>query len=232
MLVNQAAFEVMIFENQKITDRRRVVVGKPYHKTPMFSHAFEYAEFNPTWTVPRSIAGNEILPKLKSDPGYLERNNYKIYTSWKKDAPAMNPHSIDWSSVRANKFPYRIVQQPGSGNALGQVKYMFPNKFNVYLHDTQAKNLFSQTSRAFSHGCIRVQDPLDFGVKLFGASNLNKDKVNKILASKKTQRVKLSKKVPVHLSYFTAWVEDGKLVFHDDVYGRDKLVQNILFGRA
>jgi murein L,D-transpeptidase YcbB/YkuD len=232
VMVNQAAFEVQVVDGGRVIDRRRVVVGKPYHKTPMFSHTIQYADFNPTWTVPRSIAGNEILPKLRKDPGYLERNNYKVHTSWKADAPVMNPHSVDWNAVNGKKFPYKIVQQPGENNALGQVKIMFPNKFNVYLHDTQAKNLFSKKARAFSHGCIRVQDPLQFAEKVFGKRALSLSKMKKILANPKTQRVNIKKPVPVHLAYFTAWVEGGKVTFHKDVYGRDKLVSNILFGRA
>jgi len=231
VLVNQAAFEMMIYEKGKAQDRRRVVVGKPYHKTPMFSHTLQYIEFNPTWTVPRSIAGNEILPKLRKDAGYLERNNYKVYTSWKANAPAMNPHSVDWHSVNSKDFPFRIVQQPGEKNALGQVKFMLPNRLNIYLHDTPSKNLFNERSRAFSHGCIRVQKPLEFAEQLVGR-RLNQSKIKKILSNPETQRVNLKKHLPIHLTYFTAWVEGGKLVFHKDVYGRDKLVGNILFGRA
>ena len=232
VLVNQAAFEMRITDGGKMVDKRRVVVGKPYHKTPMFSHTIQYAEFNPTWTVPRSIAGNEILPKLRKDPSYLEKRGYKVHTSWKADAPEMNPHSVDWHAVNGKKFPYKIVQQPGSNNALGQVKFLFPNKFNVYLHDTQSKNLFSKNSRAFSHGCIRVQDPLEFAEKLFGSRALNQSRIKKILSNPATHRVNLKKPIPVHLTYFTAWVESGKVKFHKDVYGRDKLVSNLLFGRA
>ncbi len=232
VLVNQAAFEVQVVEGGKMIDRRRVVVGKPFFKTPMFSHTIQYADFNPTWTVPRSIAGNEILPKLRKDPGFLERNNYKVHTSWKADAPVMNPNSVDWHSVNGKDFPFKIVQQPGDNNALGQVKIMFPNKFNVYLHDTQAKNLFSQNARAFSHGCIRVQNPLEFTEKVFGRRALSVSKMKKILTNPKTQRIKLRKPIPVHLTYFTAWADGGKIKFHKDVYGRDKLVSNILFGRA
>lgn len=109
---------------------------------------------------------------------------------------------------------------------------MFPNKFNVYLHDTQAKNLFTQNARAFSHGCIRVQNPLEFVEKLYGRRTLSQSKMSKILANPETQRIKLRKPIPVHLTYFTAWVEGGTVKFHKDVYGRDKLVSNILFGRA
>ncbi len=232
ILVNQAAFEMYLTEKGKLIDRRRVVVGKPFHKTPMFTHTVQYAEFNPTWTVPRSIAGNEMLPKLRRDPGYLERNNYLVYTSWKAAAPAMNPMSVDWHSVKAKDFPYRIVQQPGDNNALGQVKFLFPNKFKVYLHDTQAKNLFAKSERAFSHGCIRVENPLEFAEALFGRRTLSQSKIQKILAKPETHRINLRKPVPIHLTYFTVWVEGGKAAFHKDVYGRDKLVSNILFGRA
>lgn len=232
VLVNQAAFEMLLMESGKTKDRRRVVVGKPFHKTPMFSHAIRYVEFNPTWTVPRSIAGNEILPKLRKDPSYLEKNNYKVYTSWKADAPAMNPHSVDWNSVSSKKLPYKIVQQPGEDNALGLVKFLFPNKFNVYLHDTQSKRLFSEKARAFSHGCIRVEKPLEFAEHLFGSRKLNQAKIGKILANPATQRVNLKKHIPIHLAYFTVWVDGGKAKFHKDVYGRDALVGNILFGSA
>lgn len=232
VLVNQAAFEMRTFEGGKVIDKRRVVVGKPFHKTPMFSHTIQYADFNPTWTVPRSIAGNEILPKLRKDSGYLEKGGYKVHTSWKADAPVMNPHSVDWGAVNGKKFPYKIVQQPGGNNALGQVKFLFPNKFNVYLHDTQSKNLFSKSARAFSHGCIRVEKPLEFAEKLFGSRTLSQSKIKKILANPATQRLHLKKPVPVHLTYFTAWVDGGKVKLYKDVYGRDKLVSKLLFGRA
>ena len=112
------------------------------------------------------------------------------------------------------------------------MKFLFPNKFNVYLHDTQSKGLFSKNARAFSHGCIRVEKPLDFAEKLFGSRALNQSKINKILANPATQRVHLKKPIPVHLTYFTTWVEGGKVSFYKDVYGRDKLVSNLLFGRA
>ncbi|MEO0329720.1 MAG: peptidoglycan-binding protein, partial [Pseudomonadota bacterium] len=128
VFVNQAAYNLHIRNNGKITDERKVIIGKEFHKTPMFSDNIRYAEFNPTWTVPASIAGRAILPKLKKDPGYLAANDYKLFTSWKAGAPAMSPYSIDWASVNPKRFPYRIVQSPGKKNALGQVKFMFPNK--------------------------------------------------------------------------------------------------------
>ena len=234
VLVNQASFTLEIRSKGRTIDTRRVIIGKPYHKTPMFSHKIKYADFNPTWTVPRSIAGNEILPKLRKDPGYLEKRGYRLHTSWKADAPVMNPHSIDWQSVRSKNFPFRIVQPPGERNALGQVKFLFPNRFNVYLHDTPNRNLFKNKARALSHGCIRVNKPLDFATLLYGLDgSLNRRKIDKIVASKKTTRVKLRNAVPVHLTYFTVWVgENGKAAFYKDIYKRDRLVGGILFGRV
>ena len=233
VFVNQAAFQLHIREGDKVTDRRKVIVGKEFHKTPMFSDRIRYAEFNPTWTVPPSIAGRAILPKLKQNPGYLAANDYQLYTSWKAGAPAMSPAAIDWNSVNPKRFPYRIVQKPGKKNALGQVKFMFPNKHAVYLHDTSHRELFAKSRRAYSSGCIRVHKPMEFAEKLFSSSGVSRGKIDRILDSKKTTRVNLKKSVPVHLAYFTVWVNDeGIPSFYEDIYERDKLVSNILFGKV
>ncbi|MEO0329272.1 MAG: L,D-transpeptidase family protein, partial [Pseudomonadota bacterium] len=148
--------------------------------------------------------------------------------------PAMSPYSIDWASVNPKRFPYRIVQSPGKKNALGQVKFMFPNKFAVYLHDTSHRELFSKTRRAYSSGCIRVHKPMEFAKKLFSQSgNLPDNKMNSILESKVQTRVNLNQPIPVHLTYFTVWInDDGVPNFYEDVYNRDKLVSNILFGNV
>lgn len=233
VLVNQAAFEVYIRNGNKIVDRRRVVIGKPYHKTPMFSHVIKYAEFNPTWTVPRKIAGNEFLPRLRKNSRYLEKRGYKIYESWDADAEELDVKTVNWRSVSSKNFPYKIVQPSGTKNALGKVKFMFPNRFKVYLHDTPSKKLFKQSSRAYSHGCIRVEKPLDFAAKLFKSQRLSPSKIQSILATEETTKVKMRKAIPIHLAYFTVWVEqNGKMKSYKDVYGRDRLVGKILFGGA
>ncbi len=233
VMVNQAAFEVYIRKDSKIIDRRKVVIGKTYYKTPMFSHKIKYAEFNPTWIVPRYIAGKEFLPKLRRDRRYLEKRNYKIFDSWEDDAEELDVKSVNWSKVSKKDFPYRIVQNPGKKNALGKVKFMFPNRFKVYLHDTPDKGLFKNSSRAYSHGCIRVNNPLDFAKKLFKSQRLSESKISKILASGETTRVKLRRATPIHLAYFTLWVSPtGKMKSYKDVYGRDRLVGKILFGGA
>lgn len=233
VFVNQAAFQLHIREGDTVTDRRKVIIGKEFHKTPMFSDKIRYAEFNPTWTVPPSIAGRAILPKLKQNPGYLAANDYALYTSWKAGAPAMSPAAIDWNSVNPKRFPYRIVQKPGKKNALGQVKFMFPNKHAVYLHDTSNRELFAKSRRAYSSGCIRVHKPMEFAAKLFSTSGVSRGKIDNILDSKKTTRVNLKQAVPVHLAYFTVWVNDAGIPsFYEDIYDRDKLVSNILFGEV
>lgn len=232
ILVNQANFKLQLVENGKIVDERRVIVGKAFHKSPMFSDKIRYLEFNPTWTVPHSIAGNEMLPKLRRDPGYLERNDYRIYTSWEADAPAMSAHSVNWSNVTSSRFPFKIVQQPGTLNALGRVKFMFPNAFDVYLHDTPSRGLFARADRALSHGCIRVQDPIDFAEMLLKADRgIGPAEINAILESKQTTRVDLKTPLAVHLTYFTVWVSDeGVPAFYNDVYERDALVARVFFG--
>lgn len=232
VLVNQPGFELFLVAGGKTVDRRRVIVGKPYHQTPMFSHQISYAEFNPTWTVTPAIAVNEMLPKLKKDPGYLGRNDYILYGGWGAGAPVIDPFSVNWASVSGKNFPYKIVQKPGPKNALGVVKFMFPNAFNIYLHDTPSRQLFAETGRAFSHGCIRVEKPVEFANKLFGPDgSLTAAQIKAHIDAGKTKAVNLKTKVPVHLAYFTTWIgDDGAPSFFPDIYGRDKLVAGILFG--
>ena len=234
VFVNQAGFEMFLVDKGEVVARHKVIVGKPFHQTPMFSDKIAYAEFNPTWTVTPAIAAAEFLPKLREDPGYLARNDYVLYGGWGAGAPVIDPWSVDWHAVSSKKFPYRIVQQPGPKNALGVVKFMFPNKFNIYLHDTPSRQLFAQTGRAFSHGCIRVHEPVKFAEKLFGLDNsLTPAGVKKLIDGKKTKTASLKTKVPVHLTYFTVWIDDdGVPSFFEDIYDRDTLVSRLLFGEV
>jgi murein L,D-transpeptidase YcbB/YkuD len=234
VFVNQAGFEMFLVDEEHIVARHRVIVGKPFHKTPMFSDKIAYVEFNPTWTVTPDIAINEVLPKLREDPGYLERNDYVLFGGWGADAPVIDPWSVDWHSIPDRAFPYRIVQKPGPKNALGALKFMFPNKFNIYLHDTPSRQLFAKTGRAFSHGCIRVHEPVKFAEKLFGLDgSLTPDDIRSLIDAGKTVTVNLKTKVPVHLAYFTVWIdEDGTPSFFPDVYDRDGLVTRLLSGEV
>jgi L,D-transpeptidase YcbB len=233
VLVNQAGFELFLVDDGEVIDTRNVIVGKPFHQTPIFSDKIGYVEFNPTWTVSSAIASDEFLPKLIKDPDYLAQNDYKIYESWAEGAAEIDANSVDWTRVKAGKFPYRIVQQPGKKNALGYVKFMFPNKRNIYLHDTPSRQLFASTGRAFSHGCIRVSDALGFAEKMLGIDQqMSRETIDERVATGKMNRVSLKRKIPIHLTYFTVWVDDnGNPQFFNDIYERDQLVSAIIFAK-
>jgi L,D-transpeptidase YcbB len=234
VFVNQAGFELFLVNKGEVVDNRRVIVGKPFHQTPMFSDKIGYLEFNPTWTVTPDIAATEFLPKLQKDPGYLAANDFVLYASTADNAPEIDPYSVDWNSVSPTKFKYRIVQQPGDKNALGYVKFMFPNKRNIYLHDTPSRQLFASTGRAFSHGCIRVHDALGFAEKVMGIDQgMSRAKIDAIVGTSELTRVPLKTKIPIHLAYFTVWIsDDGVVQFFPDIYGRDQQVADIIYGQS
>lgn len=223
LLVNLADFSVTgTFDGERVY-WTRAVVGTPYNRTPVFSDRLEYLEFNPYWNVPYSIATKELLPKIKADPGYLAAHDYEVLASWSDAAVPLDPATIDWQSLSRGSFPYRIRQRPGPQNALGRVKFMFPNRFNVYLHDTPARRLFERPTRAFSHGCVRLDKPLELAELLLrDAPDWTPERIRAVLASGRRTIVSLPETVPVHLTYLTAWVDDaGTLQFRDDIYGRD-----------
>jgi murein L,D-transpeptidase YcbB/YkuD len=209
-----------------------VVIGKPYTRTPIFSHTMTYVEINPFWNVPPSIARNELLPKIRQDAGYLSKNNYVLFSDWSAGAKVLDPHGVDWSQVSAASFPYKIRQDSGDGNALGRVKFMFPNRFNIYLHDTPAKSLFSRSERTFSHGCIRVQDPpLLAEVVLQATEGWSRERIDFAIASGERTIVTLKQPLPVHIAYLTNWVnKDGSVHFRSDVYHRDAALAQALLG--
>lgn len=227
IFVNQADFTVQLKDRDAVVFSERVVVGQARkHRTPEFSDEMTYLVFNPTWNIPRSIATEEVLPKLQEDPFYLQKKNMSLVSS--DGAP--DPTLVDWSLYTAADFPYRIKQRPGDGNALGKVKFMFPNQFSIYLHDTPSKRLFRKDARAFSHGCVRVQDPMTLAKALLALQSDDPSAfITRILDRGKERRVNLEEPVPVHLTYRTAWVdEEGRLQFRADVYGRDARLLNAL----
>ena len=227
IFVNLADQVLKVVDNEKTIHTARVVVGKPYHSTPAFTRNMTYLVLNPTWSVPPSIAVNEYLPKLRQDASYLARQNIRIIDP---NVGEINPHSVDWSSV-GGRFPFRLKQDSGDGNALGRVKFMFPNDFNVYIHDTPSKGLFARTSRAFSHGCVRVQHPLDLAEVLLRDQEMEWDrrKIDAAVAKGREQVVKFRTPVPVFIAYFTAFAnKDGTLHFRPDIYGRDKQLDEAL----
>lgn len=219
LVVNIAGFYAQLIRDRELVWTTRVQVGKPYHATPVFRSDVQYLVLNPTWTVPPGILRNEILPKVRRDPGYLAANRMNIVDS---NGNVVDPATVDQSA----RFPHSIRQAPGPDNALGVVKFIFPNPYNVYLHDTPSKSLFEKAERAFSHGCIRVENPLDLAVQLLqDQEQWDRAAIDRTIASRKTTTVPLSEPLPVLVLYWTAKVEDdGRLVFFQDPYSLDQAV--------
>ncbi len=223
ILVNQTDFTAKIVDNGDVTFETRSVIGKNTHdrRSPEFSDEMEHMVINPSWYVPRSIITKEYLPKLQSNPnavGHIQITDRR--------GRVVNRGSADFSQYTARNFPFSMRQPPSSRNALGLVKFMFPNKYNIYLHDTPQKSLFAREVRAFSHGCIRLAQPFEFAYALLAKQSENpKDFFHRILSSGKETKVALEQKVPVHIIYRTAVVtRKGRAEFRRDVYGRDAKV--------
>jgi len=224
VIVNIAGFRLRVVEDGEEALQMRVITGRPYRQTPVFSDAISYLVFNPYWHVPHSIATKDKLPEIKKDPGYLSRQQFEVFRGWGADAKSIDPSTIDWSRLSASTFPYRLRQKPGPLNALGQVKFLFPNRHSVYLHDTPTRGLFAKAERSFSSGCIRVERPLELAEYLLAdRAQWSAERIEAALKTSSTERsVRLPETVPVHLQYWTAWAEaDGTVHFRTDVYQRD-----------
>jgi murein L,D-transpeptidase YcbB/YkuD len=220
IFVNQPAYAAEVIENGRSVWSTRVIVGKPNTQTNVFHDEMELVVFNPSWGVPPSIIAKEYLPKLRRDPGYLDRLGFKVVNQKGKVVPS---RSIRWSSY-GSKVPYGIQQPPGAKNALGEVKFLFPNTHNIYMHDTPSRELFDEDGRAFSHGCVRVQNPREFAAVILG---WDAAEVDRNIATPKSETIRLKEKIPVHLTYFTAWPDEtGKIKYFEDIYGRDKAMED------
>ncbi|MEX0759613.1 MAG: L,D-transpeptidase family protein, partial [Tistlia sp.] len=226
LLVNTAGYDLRVVEDGEVVLRMPVVTGTPARATPMFSAEMSYLEVNPTWTVPPTIFAEDYLPELREDPGYLARQRITLYASWSESAVPIDPYSIDWHAVRASprSLPYRLVQSPGPHNALGRIKFMMPNRHTIYLHDTNHPELFSRSRRALSSGCVRLARPDDLAkLVLKDAEGWDMERLQALYASGESDRISLQRSWPVHMVYFTVWVDgDGTTHFYDDVYGRDR----------
>jgi len=218
---NLADQVIKLVRDEKNLHFELIQVGLPYHRTPVFSDVMEYIEINPYWNVPFSIATKEYLPKLKANAGALVSQNIQVLANGK----VVSPFSIPWHSYSRGHFPVRLRQDSGRRNALGRIKFMFPNKFNVYIHDTPSKSKFEKSSRYFSHGCLRLRDPLTMAEKILGEQGWSREKIEAVVRSGKRTIVKLKEKIPVHVTYLTAWVnKDRSIHFRQDIYGRDKIL--------
>jgi murein L,D-transpeptidase YcbB/YkuD len=231
LIVNIAGFELRRFADGRLAERMNVVVGKPYTKTPVFSDRIRYLEFNPYWNLPHGIAVKEELPKLKTNPAARAAAGFEAV----RGDTVYPLTSINWSQYGPGNFPFQLRQRPGPNNALGRVKFMFPNQFDVYLHDTPARSLFDKAERAFSHGCIRLARPLDLAVQVLavgGVPGWDMGRVDAVVASQKRTVVNLAEPLPVHITYFTAWVDQGLPNFRNDIYGQDAKLIAALDGQA
>ena len=227
-MVNLAAYELLEIEDEHVVDRMDVVVGAVATQTPEFSEDMQYVEINPTWTVPYSIATREMLPKLRRNSSAYA-SDFEIFVNGKLSSWG----GINWNSYGPGSFPFTFRQKPGPKNALGKVKFMLPNTHNIYLHDSPAKDKFLATTRAFSHGCIRLSRPMDLAYRLVGEiAGWSKQKIEAAFASGKTTRVPLPQRIPVHLIYATAFEGDGgSIEFRADIYGRDRKLEAALLGK-
>jgi L,D-transpeptidase YcbB len=228
--VNIASFNLSYVEADDVLLQMKTIVGRTYRKTPVFSDRLRYFVLNPSWSVPTSIAIKDILPKIKTNPNYLSEMNMLVLQGWGAQQKIIAPQDVDWQSLSQDSFPYHLRQLPGQNNALGRVKFMFPNEHNVYLHDTNDPTLFTQFSRAFSSGCIRLEKPLEL-LELITVRHtaLSRDKVNELLDSGKETTVLLTKPLPIHIQYWTVWVDDDDVVhYRHDIYERDRAILKAL----
>lgn len=229
VMVNIPNYSLQVVENGNTALAMRVVVGKDFSRTPMFTDEISYLVFNPVWNVPSSIATQEILAEAQQDPSYLQRNNMRVFENETNEATEVNPADIDWSSMSPEDFRYAIRQDPGPDNPVGHVKFMCPNQFNVYLHDTPAGQLFSARERTFSHGCIRVEKPVDLAAYLLQDKGWGPDRIVAEFVTAENTSIKVPQPVPVHIFYWTAFFDErGALQFRDDVYNFDELLDRSL----
>ncbi len=221
--VNIPAYELYLHENDQITFQTRVVVGKKKNKTPLLSSELKQVVINPYWNVPRSITQKEIIPAIQQDPQYLTKNNMKLFGRVNNKTYQLNPDAFDWNNIDPANTNFRIRQEPGIKNSLGQIKFLFPNRYSVYLHDTPAKNLFALPKRAFSHGCIRLQDPFGLAEAVLSSDGVwSKGDLMYLAKHNKRKTLTLQTPVPIHVTYMTAWVDQHGIVhFRPDIYKRD-----------
>jgi len=220
VVVNIAAYEAYLVQGGVAAWAARAQVGRPYRKTPIFRSEISYLEWNPSWTVPPGIIAKDILPAARQDPAAITRKGLRVLDD---SGQEHDPASVDWSRFSSGYIPYTLRQDPGPDNALGRVKFMFPNPHLVYLHDTPAKANFERPDRAFSSGCVRIERPFELAKLLLNdPATWNDDTIRNVLAAGQTRTVLLRPRVPVLLAYWTSWMDSrGRVSFRRDVYGRD-----------
>ena len=225
IFVNIPAYDLRYVKDSSLVWITRIVAGTVASATPIFMDEMQYIVFNPNWTVPSSIANYEILPKIKKDSTFLTRNNMELISGSGKQIDASK---VDFSSIKQGEFPFIVKQGPGAINSLGRVKFIFPNPHYIYLHDTPSRGHFARERRAFSHGCIRVKDPIKLSELILEDQEISRDSIDNILKSEEATRLNLDTKLPVYITYSTAFAEDSIVYFYADVYKRDEPLMDAL----
>jgi len=226
--VNIPDFSLDVVENRQPVLHMKVVVGKMMERrnTPTFSAEMTYVVLNPYWYVPKSIAEEELFPLSRKDPQYLAKHNFTVHRVPVADKPNADPNAADGATTSAKTYRYLLRQKPGPTNSLGQVKFMLPNAYGVYLHDTPSKQLFYKTVRTFSHGCIRIEKPVDLAEYVLRGRSPEwpREAILSAIERQKQQTIWLPQPIPVYIQYWTAWVEpDGTVQFRNDIYGYDQV---------
>ncbi|MDP3479235.1 MAG: L,D-transpeptidase family protein [Desulfoprunum sp.] len=234
VLVNIAGYNLKAVEHDTVVLDLPVIVGELENQTPVFSDRIQYLDFNPYWNITRSIASKEELPHLQQNPRYLVDRKVRLFSSWDSDAVEMDSTRVNWKAISSAQMArYKLRQDPGPLNALGRIKFVFPNRYAIYMHDTPKRDLFSQSKRNFSHGCIRVSDPLALATFVLNGekANWSIDKITESIDTGRRKVVQLTSPLSVHLTYQTTWVDkDGTIHFNRDVYGRDTELSLALLG--
>ncbi len=226
VMINIADYNLTAFKDNVMVLNFPVIIGQLQHQTPVFSDSIKYIEFNPYWTITPSIAKNEELPNLRKNPRYLVDRHVRLFSGWQEGAMELDSTRMDWHRIsRSQMASFRLRQDPGPWNALGRIKFGFPNKYSVYMHDTPTKDLFSRNKRDFSHGCIRLSNPLAlalFALEDQGAG-WTREKIESHFYSDRRMTVRLRFPLPIHITYQTTWVDkDGLIHFNRDIYARDE----------
>ncbi|MDH3662981.1 MAG: L,D-transpeptidase family protein [Alphaproteobacteria bacterium] len=228
--VNLADFHLQLVDRGEVVFDTPVVIGSLYNKTPVFSADMTHLVINPYWNVPPSIAKDELLSKAKSDPDYFRKNGFDLFENWSLNAKRLDPANISWSSLDPKEFGYKLRQRPGPTNALGRLKFMLPNDYNIYLHDTPDRTHFDANERSSSHGCVRVADPEALASAILSSqADWTLDEILNVVESGERKQVNLRRSLPVQITYLTAWVDDDNRVhFRNDVYDRDQILADAL----
>ena len=232
--VNIADYRLDVMENETSVLNMKVVVGSNYRQTPLFSGTMTYLVINPYWHVPTKLVEKDIYPIVRKKRNFLAGQKIRVFESWRGNAPEIDSATVDWSRLERGSFAYKLRQDPGPLNPLGRIKFVFPNKYAVYLHDTPHRELFAMNSRGFSAGCIRIEKPIDLAVYVLRElEEWTPAAIPQAIASGKRQVVHLPRKIPVNLLYWTAWSDrNGLIHFRNDIYERDDSLYAALCGKS